>query len=131
MMATEVKVPLDEHEERILSEMERTLREADPRSARRLSSASLPHQLGRHCGWAGGGLLAGLIILLVSFATDWVVAAFGFLLMVASTVVIVQNLRRIGRHGIDQLARTSGARSLGEAVEEAARRLRRRFGAGE
>ena len=59
---------------------------------------------------------------------SWVVGVFGFVVMLASTVMLIQNVRRIGRRGIEELRQSIGSRSLADAVEDAARRLRQRFG---
>jgi hypothetical protein len=120
-------VPLNENEERILQEIERQFHANDPDSARRIGSTSLPRYLARNCKWAALGLLTGLAILLVSFSSSWVLGGFGFLVMVVSAVVLIQNLHRMGRFGIQQMTASVSGRSFSEAIEDAARRIRRRF----
>jgi hypothetical protein len=125
MMPVEgLRVALNENEERILQEIERQFHAADPKSAKRIGSTSLPRYLARNSRWAALGLLVGLVILVVGFASSWIVGVFGFLIMVASTVVLIQNLRKMGRLGIQKLVQTFG----GENLDEVTRRLRRRFG---
>jgi uncharacterized membrane protein len=121
-------VPLNENEERILQEIERQFHANDPDSARRLASTTLPSYLARNCRWAGAGFLVGLVILLVAFASSWVVGVFGFLVMVVSAVVLIQNLHRMGRFGLQQLNAGATGRDLGQSIEDAARRLRKRLG---
>ena len=121
-------MPLNEHEERILHEIEKRFYAHDPDSARRIESTTLDAYLARNCKWAAAGFVVGLIILLAAFASNWVVGVFGFIVMVASTVMLIQNLRRIGRRGIDELRQSIATRSLSDAIEDAARRLRERFG---
>lgn len=121
-------MPLNEDEQRILAEIERQFHAEDPASARRIASTTLHGYLARNCRWAAAGFVAGLVILLVAFASSWVVGVFGFLLMVASAVVLIQNLRRMSRIRLEEVTRTIGSRDLGAAVEDLGRRLRRRFG---
>lgn len=121
-------MPLNEHEERILHEIEQRFYAHDPDSARRIESTTLDAYLARNCRWAAAGFVVGLIILLAAFASNWVVGVFGFIVMLASTVMLIQNLRRIGRRGIDELRQSIGSKSLADAIEDATRRLRHRFG---
>ena len=124
-------MPLNEHEERILHEIERRFYAHDPESARRIESTTLPGYLARNCRWAALGLVAGLIILLVGFASSWIVGIFGFVVMLASGVSLIHNLRRIGRVGMAELRQTIRSRSLPEAIDDASKRLRKRFGRDE
>jgi Protein of unknown function (DUF3040) len=121
-------VPLNEDEQRILREIEQRFHADDPDSAKRIGSTTLPGYLARNCKRAALGFLAGLVILLVAFASSWILGVFGFLVMVISAVVLIQNLHRMGRFGIQQIHSSNRRESLGEALEDAARRLRRRFG---
>jgi hypothetical protein len=120
-------VPLSEDDQRKLEELERQFHADDPDSARRISSLTLRHYLTRNCAWAFVGLLVGLSILLVAFASSWILGVFGFLIMVASAVILVQNLRRMSRLGVEHVTRSIGAHNLNEALDEATRKLRRRL----
>jgi hypothetical protein len=120
-------VPLNEDEQRILQEIERQFHADDPESARRIGSTTLPRYLARNCRWAALGFLVGLVILVVAFASSWIIGVFGFLIMVASAVVLIQNIRKMSRLGLQQVSKSIGRQSLSEAVDDAARRLRGRF----
>lgn len=120
-------MPLNENEERILAEIERQLHAQDPESAKRISSTTLQRYLARNCRWAAVAFFVGLVVMLAAFASSWVLGVFGFLVMVASAVVLIQNLRKMSRLGLEQISRSIGGRTLGEAAEELARRWRRRF----
>lgn len=124
-------MPLNENEERILAEIERQFHASDPESARRIASTTLQRYLARNCKWAAVGFVAGLVILLAAFASSWVLGIFGFLVMVASAVVLIQNLHKMSRLGLEQMSRSMSARNLNQAVEDFSRRLRRRLGNGE
>ncbi|HVA75674.1 MAG TPA: DUF3040 domain-containing protein [Acidimicrobiales bacterium] len=121
-------MPLNEHEERILHEIEQRFYAHDPESARRIESTTLDAYLARNSRWAAAGFVVGLIILLAAFASNWIVGVFGFVVMLASAVMLIQNLRKIGRRGIQELRQSIGSRSLPDAIEDATRRLRRRLG---
>jgi len=120
-------VPLNEDEQRILAEIERQFHADDPESARRISSTTLRHYLVRNCVWALAGLVIGLVILLFAFSSNWILGVFGFLVMVFSAVALVQNLRKMSRLGVEHVTRSMGAHNLGQAVDDATRRLRRRL----
>ncbi len=124
-------MPLNEDEERILAEIERQFHASDPDSARRIGSTTLQRYLARNCKWAAVGFVAGLVILLAAFASSWILGIFGFLVMVASAVVLIQNLHKMSRLGLEQMSRSMSARSLNQAVEDFSRRLRRRLGNSE
>ena len=124
-------MPLNENEERILHEIERRFYANDPESAHRIGSTTLPRYLARNCKWSALGFLAGLVVLLVGFASSWVVGVFGFVVMLASAIVLTRNLRRMGQHGLQQLNGSMKGRRFNEAVDDAARRFRRRFGSDE
>lgn len=124
-------MPLNEDEERILAEIERQFHASDPESARRIGSTTLQRYLARNCKWAAVGFVAGLVILLAAFASSWILGIFGFLVMVASAVVLIQNLHKMSRLGLEQMSRSMSARNLNQAVEDFSRRLRRRLGNSE
>ncbi len=123
-------MPLSEDEQRILHQMEQGFYAQDPESARRIGSTTLPRYLAGNLRWGALGFILGLAILLASFATSWVLAVFGFAIMVATAVWFTQNLRRMSRHGWDQLSRSIKTGPMGESIEDTRRRLRRRFGDG-
>jgi hypothetical protein len=120
-------VPLNENEERILQEIERQFHADDPDSARRLGSMSLPRYLARNCRWSAIGFVAGLVILVVAFASNWIIGVFGFLVMVVCGVVLIQNVRKMSRLGIQHVSKSLGAHTFSDAVDDATRRLRGRF----
>ena len=124
-------MPLNENEERILAEIERQFRAGDPESAERISSTTLRSYLARNVKWAGLGFFVGLIILLAAFASSWILGVIGFLIMLASAMVLIQNLHKLSRLGLEQMSRSMGTRNLNQAVEELGQRLRRRLGRDE
>ena len=124
-------MPLNEDEQRILQEIERRFYAHDPDSARRISSTTLRGYLARNSRWAALGVVAGLVVVVVGFASSWIIGVFGFLIMVASALVLIHNLRRMGRYQLQEIARARGAGSLKEAIDDLGRRFRERFGGEE
>jgi hypothetical protein len=123
-------VPLSEDEQRILHEIERSFYENDPEFARGVSTATLNRNAGRNTKWSVLGFLVGLVVL-ISKIDVFVLAAFGFLVMLGSAFVFVSNLRRMSRGGLSSVARSFRSRNFGSAFTEPGRRLRQRFKRGD
>jgi uncharacterized protein (DUF697 family) len=120
-------VPLSEDEQRILHEIERRFYEHDPQYAKSIESTTLYRALGRNCKWATLGFVAGLVILLVSFASSVWLGAFGFAVMLVSAIVFTQNLRKMGRAGWQQMTHQMRSHSVNDMLGDTRRRLRERF----
>jgi hypothetical protein len=120
-------VPLSEDEQRILHEIERRFYEHDPEYAKTIESTTLYKALGRNCKWAAVGFLAGLVILLVSFASNLFFGAFGFAVMLVSAIVFTQNLRKMGRAGWQQMTEQMRHHSVNDLLGDTRRRFRERF----
>ncbi len=121
-------MPLNENEQRILAEIERQFHSQDPKSAQMIASTTLQRYLARNCKWAALGFVVGLVVLLVAFASSWVLAVFGFLIMLVASVVLIRNLTRISRLGVEQVAATFRSRNPSQSLSDLARKLRERFG---
>lgn len=121
-------MPLSEDEQRILNQIERDLYRQDPASAERIESTTLVRYLARNCRWSALGFFAGLVVLLVSLASTWLLGIVGFVTMTVCALVFTQNVRKIGRHGWQQVTGAARDRSAHDVVGDTTRRLRRRFG---
>jgi hypothetical protein len=82
-------MPLSEHEERILAEIERRLSEDDPRFVERARRTSVTDRRGRRLKLAMAGFAVGFLLLLGLVVSQWV-ALTGMALMFASVVVGVR-----------------------------------------
>ena len=120
-------MPLSEDEQRILHEIERRFYEHDPEYAKSIESTTLYRSLGRNCKWAALGFVAGLVILLVSFASSVLLGAFGFGVMLVSAIFFTQNLRKMGRAGWQQMTESMRAHSVHDLLGDTRKRLRDRF----
>jgi hypothetical protein len=90
-------MPLSDHEQRILAELEESLSKADPRFAKSVRETTVYSHSGRRVWWGVVGFVAGLTILLTTFSSSVVVGLFGVVIMFVSAMVIERNARRIGR----------------------------------
>jgi hypothetical protein len=88
-------MPLSEHEQRILAEIERRLLEDDPKFAQQVSSSFKAH-LARRMKLAVLGFVAGIVVVLLGVVASQnpVLALAGFVLMIGSILFFVQALRR-------------------------------------
>jgi len=99
-------VPLSEHEQRILAELEESLVRQDPEFAERVRSETVYRYAGRYCKWAALGFLAGLAIVIAFFSQSVFVGLIGWAIMFVSAVVFERNLRRMGKAGLHDLTRS-------------------------
>lgn len=85
---------LSEEEQRLLDQLEASLRADDPKLAQKLASPAprVVHQ--RRATLAGLGFVVGIVLLLIGLQTAWVVSVVGFVAMLASTVVALSSWQR-------------------------------------
>jgi hypothetical protein len=121
------KVPLSEDEQRILNEIEQKLKESDPHLAREVSSYTVYRHALRNIKWALVGFVAGLVVMIVTLSTSFLLAFVGFLLMLGSALMFERNARRLGRAGLNSLGRRN-ARPWRGIFGDPGRRLRERLG---
>ncbi|HSA52398.1 MAG TPA: DUF3040 domain-containing protein [Yinghuangia sp.] len=88
-------MPLSEHEQRLLEQMERALYAEDPKFATALEGAGMRSHTRRRTGWAIAGFVVGLVLLMtgVKLQAVWISVA-GFLLMLTGAVLVVTGWRR-------------------------------------
>jgi len=70
-------VPLSEHEQRILHELERSLYQEDPAFAERVRSETVYRHAGRHCIWSAVTFVTSFFFMIFTFSSS---VAVGFLL---------------------------------------------------
>jgi hypothetical protein len=89
-------VPLSEHEQRLLEQMERALYAEDPKLASTLRGADPRRHHRRRVAIGVMGLIVGLVLLLVGVVLPQVaISVVGFLLMFGSLVFAVTSWRQI------------------------------------
>lgn len=89
-------MPLSEHEQQILDDIEQRLTRDDPRFAETVSNTTLATHLARRLRWSILGFTAGLIMLMLFFVNLWIAAA-GFALMVGCAFVFYLAIKRLGQ----------------------------------
>ena len=87
-------MPLSEHEQRILAEIERRLLEEDPKFAHQVGSSFRAH-LGRRLKLAVVGFILGLVVVVSStFFENVAIGVAGFVIMLACVFLFVRTMRR-------------------------------------
>ena len=93
-------MPLSEHEQRVLQELEQALYQEDPAFADRVRQENVYRYAGRYLKWSILGFVVGLAVMLVFFTTSVFLGFLGVLIMFASLVSFWTNLRRMGKAGL-------------------------------
>jgi hypothetical protein len=121
------ELPLSEHEQRVLHELEQALVQEDPAFADRVRSETVYRHAGRYLKWSILGFVAGLVVMLVFFTTSVAVGFIGVLIMFGSLVVFWTNLHRMGKAGLEDIGRSLRKDGLSNAVNDTRTWLRERF----
>ena len=117
-------MPLSEHEQRILEEIERRLAEEDPRLVEQVSRPLASH-LARRIRWAALAFVAGFVMLwlFVIPHIGLALALGGFVVMLLSGLLVYHYLKKLGRDQIQSLRR-GGRFSLSAVLARMAERFR-------
>jgi Flp pilus assembly protein TadB len=116
-------MPLSDHEQRILDEIERRLAEEDPRLVESVSRTSLTIHLLRRIRWSLLAFFAGFFMLMLLFVSIWIAVA-GFAVMVTSAMLVYHYLKQMGKDQLRTLER-GGRLSLTAALARWTERFRR------
>lgn len=120
-------MPLSEDEQRILSEIEKSFYEHDPAFTRQVGSTTVYSHARRNLKWATVAFVAGLAVMVASFASSLLLGVVGFGIMLASAVWFERNLRRMGKAGWKSVSRSMPGGNLKTAFGDARTRMRDRF----
>ncbi len=121
-------MPLSEDEKRILKEIEDRLYETDPDFAREVTSYNVYKVAFRNLKWSGLAFVAGLVAMLLTLSTSFLLAFGGFLVMLGAALAFERNARRLGKAGINKVTQgRGGGRMWREAVSERRRRMGERL----
>ncbi|NEC68426.1 DUF3040 domain-containing protein [Streptomyces sp. SID9727] len=103
-------MPLSEHEQRMLEQMERALYAEDPKFATALEGSKLRTYTRRRVYQAVAGFLVGIALLMGGMVArlTWV-GVVGFLVMLGCAVLAVTAWRNAPKPGEQQSVRTGGA----------------------
>ena len=117
-------MPLSEHEQRILEEIEKRLAEEDPRLVEQVGRTDLYTHLARRIRFAALAFVAGMFLILLFVVSPWA-AATGFVVMVLSALLIYRYLGQLGRDQIREM-QASGRLTLSGVLGRMAARFSRR-----
>ncbi|MFH8367273.1 DUF3040 domain-containing protein [Streptomyces sp. NPDC018031] len=93
-------MPLSEHEQRMLEQMERALYAEDPKFATALEGSGLRTYTRRRVYQAVAGFLVGIALLMVGVAVQQIwVSVVGFLVMLGCAVLAVTGWRKAPKPG--------------------------------
>ena len=120
-------MPLSEDEERILHEIAQQFYADDPEFAREVGETTLYTHTVRRMKWSGFGFVAGVVFLIATLSTSYLLAFVGFLAMLGCALYFERNLRKLGKAGLDQVTRSIRATGLRDAIGGARGRMRERF----
>jgi hypothetical protein len=81
----------------------------------------------RNIKWALVGFIGGLVLLIATLSTSFLLAFVGFLVMLGAALLFERNARRLGRAGLNSLGRRN-QRSWRGLFGDPGRRLRERLG---
>jgi Flp pilus assembly protein TadB len=111
-------LPLSDHEQKILHELEESLSREDPEFAERVRSETVYRHAGRYCIWSALVFVAALVFMFLTFSSSVVLGFFGVVIMFLSAVVFANNARRMGKAGIDDISRSIHNRNMGTVVHD-------------
>ncbi len=122
-----MSVPLSEHEQRVLHELEQALYQQDPAFADRVRTENVYRYAGRYLKWSVVGFVIGLAVMLAFFTTSVYLGFLGVLIMFGSLVAFWTNVRRMGKAGWEDLGRSLRAQGVSHALQDTRGWLRNRF----
>ena len=120
-------MPLSEDEQRILQEIEARLYEESPDLVREVSQTTLYSHAFRNIKWASLGFLLGVVALVATLSTSYLLAFGGFLIMLGSAFLIEHNARKMGRAGWQEMTRSVRANGVRTFMGNTGRKMRQRF----
>jgi hypothetical protein len=109
-------MPLNEHEQKILDEIERQLYEDDPKLAEMVAKAVRSGRDRWKMRLAAVLFLVGAVVMFASFTQSWIIAGIGFLVMVATAGWMALTARA---------ARIDSAGGTGDLLQRLQKRWRR------
>ena len=120
-------MPLTDAEQRLLSQIEQQLHETDPALAKEVATTTVYTHSARNIKWSILGFIIGLVTIVLTLSVSFWLAFIGFVMMLAAALLFEQNLRRLGRAGMNQLSMNVQSGSLRNTLTGRRGKLRERF----
>ena len=112
-------MPLSEHEQRMLEQMERALYAEDPKFASALEGSGLRTYTRRRVYQAVAGFLVGIALLMAGMVAKQVwLSVVGFLVMLGCAVLAVTGWRKAPKPGEQATAGAPGPRTRGQGRQK-------------
>lgn len=108
-------MPLSEHEQRMLEQMERALYAEDPKFATALEGSGLRTYTRRRVYQAVAGFLVGIALLMIGIGQGIWISVVGFLIMLGCAVLAVTGWRKAPRRGEQAAGGGAAARPAARA----------------
>jgi Protein of unknown function (DUF3040) len=124
-------MPLSENEQQILREIEKNLSTTDPKLVQQVSDTTLYGHAARLIKWSAVGFIAGLLLMVFTFTTSLVLGVVGFAVMLGCALAIEQNVRKLGRAGLESLTGSMRNGALKNMLDNAGSRWSERRGRDE
>ncbi len=106
-------MPLSDDEQKILSQIEQQLHETDPDLANEVATTTVYTHAARNIKWSVLGFIVGLAFIILTISVSFWLAFLGFAIMLAAALYFEQNMRRLGKAGMNQLSMRVGSGRLG------------------
>ncbi|MEU6081992.1 DUF3040 domain-containing protein [Streptomyces sp. NPDC047108] len=107
-------MPLSEHEQRMLEQMERALYAEDPKFATALEGSGLRQYTRRRVYQAVAGFLVGIALLMAGMVAQQIwISVVGFLVMLGCAVLAVTGWRKAPKPGEQGQQQTAGGNGQG------------------
>jgi len=110
-------MPLSEHEQRVLQQLEQSLKSDDPSFEKKVRETTVYRLAGRRIRWAVLLFISGMAILLACFSWSVPLGMLGVVVMFIAGAVVERNLRLMGRASIFDLGLTRHARAATEGAK--------------
>jgi hypothetical protein len=121
-------MPLSDNEQQILREIEKDLSATDPKLVQQVTDTTLYRHTARLIKWSALGFVAGLLLMVFTFTTTLVLGVVGFVVMLGCALAIEQNVRKLGRAGLESLAGSMRNGALKNRLDDVESRWRQRLG---
>jgi len=128
-LCDDVYMPLSDDEKKILSQIEQQLHETDPDLAKEVATTTVYSHAARNIKWSVLGFVVGLTVIILTLPISFWLAFVGFAIMLAAALYFEQNMRRLGKAGMNQLSMrvgSGGFRDAGSGRNSIFDRLQRR-----
>src|SRR5436853_7620948 len=105
-------MPLSEDEQRILQEIEAQFYANDPQLAQQVSETTLYRHASRNIKWAAVGFVVAFAFFLLTFTTSPFSGTLGFAAMFGCAFVVVSNIRKMGKAGLESITASMKGKRL-------------------